>query len=156
MNKRNKETLRDALLGTLATMRKSEVAQSSKTPSSINEDPVRKQRIFPKKFTANCVSKAFSIKVRASKSREKLCLSFSQLLDDLSYTRALKSLQILALGKMADDVRCILSARVLSFALGLMVASISMGMDIATTTTLALGSIKDLAGIAILSALLVG
>ena len=148
MNKRNKETLRDALLGTLATMRKSEVAQSSKTPSSINEDPVRKQRIFPKKFTAKCVSKAFSINatsnfiwkgtqvtgdidnLRASKSREKVFLSFSQLLGGLSCTRVLMSLRILAL--------------------------ISMDMDIAATTTLTLGAFKDMAGIATLSARLVG
>ena len=43
----------------------------------------------------------------------------------------------------------------LSFVMVLMVASIPMDMDIATTTTLALGS-KDMAGMAILSALLVG
>ena len=50
----------DALPGTLATMRNAEVAQSPMTLSSFNKGPVRKQRIFPKKFTANCVSKAFN------------------------------------------------------------------------------------------------
>ena len=48
----------DALPGTLATMRNAEVAQAPMT--LISKGPVRKLRIFPKKFTANCVSKAFN------------------------------------------------------------------------------------------------
>ena len=50
----------DALPGTLATMRNAEVAQSPMTLSSFNKGPVRKQRIFPKKVTSNCVSKALN------------------------------------------------------------------------------------------------
>ena len=147
-SKCDKETLRDVFLGFYATMLNTEMAQPSGTLSSINGDAARKQRIFPKKFTANYESKSFSINatsnfmrkgtqvtgdidnLRASKSREKVFLSFSQLLGGLSCTRVLMSLRILAL--------------------------ISMDMDIAATTTLALGAFKDMAGIATLSALLVG
>ena len=50
----------DALPGTLATMRNAEVAQAPMTLNSFSKGPVRKLRIFPKKFTANCVSKAFN------------------------------------------------------------------------------------------------
>ena len=48
-------------MGTHAAMRKSEMALPSKTLNSTNEDATRKLRIFPKKFTANCVPKAFNI-----------------------------------------------------------------------------------------------
>ena len=107
-----------------------------------------KQRIFPKEFTAKSVPKAFSINAtsnfmrkgtqvtgdidnsRASKSREKVFLSLSQMLGGLSRMRVLMSLRILAL--------------------------IPMDMVIAATTTLALGAFKELAGFATLSALLVG
>ena len=50
----------DALPDTLATMRNAEVAQSPMTLSSFNKGPARKLRIFPKKFTSNCVSKALN------------------------------------------------------------------------------------------------
>ena len=50
----------DGLPGTRATMRNAEVAQSPMTLNSSSKGPVRKMRIFPKKFTANCVSKAFN------------------------------------------------------------------------------------------------
>ena len=107
-----------------------------------------KQRIFPKEFTAKSVPKAFSINAtskfmrkgtqvtgdidnsRASKSREKVCFSLSQMLGGLNRMRVLMSLRILAF--------------------------ISMDMVIAATTTLALGAFKELAGFATLSALLVG
>ena len=41
MNKRDMETLRDVFLGMFATLRNTEMAQSSKTLSSINEDAER-------------------------------------------------------------------------------------------------------------------
>ena len=41
MSKRDMETLRDVLLGIYATLRNTEMAQSSKTLSSINEDGER-------------------------------------------------------------------------------------------------------------------
>ena len=50
----------DALPGTRATMRNAEVAQSPMTLSSFNKGPVRKQRIFSKKVTSNCVPKALN------------------------------------------------------------------------------------------------
>ena len=68
--------------------------------------------------------------MRASKSREKVFLSFSHLLGGLSCTRVLMSLRILAL--------------------------IPMDMVIAATSTLALGAFKELAGFATLRALLIG
>ena len=51
MSKCDKETLRDVFLGIYATMLITEMAQSSKTLSSINGDAEHKLRIFPKKFT---------------------------------------------------------------------------------------------------------
>ena len=60
-SKCDKETLRDVILGFYATMLNTEIAQASETLSSINGDAARKQRIFPKKFTANCEAKPFYI-----------------------------------------------------------------------------------------------
>ena len=48
MSKRDKETLRDVFLGIYATLRNTEMAQSSKTLSSINVVAERMLRIFPK------------------------------------------------------------------------------------------------------------
>ena len=66
MSKCDKETLRDVFLGIYATMLNTEMAQSSKTLSSINGDAERKLRIFPKKFTADYESK--SIRITATSS----------------------------------------------------------------------------------------